>query len=165
MHTRTIHLLASYAPLRARKFWTLINALLCLWSILLLIELLFISTPLERLESTQAYLTYNFGMTLVWVIEVCLNLCDHYRNRRQQRQIPMDGWQNRQSRPCLAIRLLDLMLLVYTISRYYRWYQKSEYNIITKYCYQNDNTSPLYIPTEHIIVQHYIQTFYFTTDH
>lgn len=84
-------MLASYAPLRARKFWTLINALLCLWSILLLIELLFISTPLERLESTQAYLAYNFGTTLAWVIEVCLNLCDHYRNRRRRRRADSDG--------------------------------------------------------------------------
>lgn len=67
---------STYSPLKAPQLWTRINAVLVIWSVLLLIEILFTIGPLERLEGTRAYLTYNFGATLVWVAQVGLIILD-----------------------------------------------------------------------------------------
>ena len=67
---------STYSPLKAPQLWTRINAVLVIWSVLLLIEILFTLGPLERLEGTRAYLTYNFGATLVWVAQVGLTILD-----------------------------------------------------------------------------------------
>ena len=53
-----------------------INAVCLAWSILLLIEIIFTLGPLDRLEGTRAYITYNFGTTLVWVVEVGLTVLE-----------------------------------------------------------------------------------------
>lgn len=64
------------SPLRARKTWMWINAVCLAWSILLFIEIIFTLGPLDRLEGTRAYITYNFVTTLVWVVEVGLTVLD-----------------------------------------------------------------------------------------
>lgn len=67
---------SSCSPLRAPKTWMWINAVCLAWSILLFIEIIFTLGPLDRLEGTRAYITYNFGTTLVWVVEVGLTVLD-----------------------------------------------------------------------------------------
>ena len=64
------------SPLRAPKTWMWINAVCLAWSILLFIEIIFTLGPLDRLEGTRAYITYNFVTTLVWVVEVGLTVLD-----------------------------------------------------------------------------------------
>ncbi len=46
------------------------------WSALLFVYLLFTFKPLERLEGTREYLTYNFGSTLYWVLECGLTFAE-----------------------------------------------------------------------------------------
>ena len=58
------------------KTWIWINAVCLAWSILLFIEIVLTLGLLERLEGTRAYITYNFGTTLVWVVEVGLTVLD-----------------------------------------------------------------------------------------
>ncbi len=66
--------LSAYAPPQAPILWTWINLICLVWSTLLLIEILFTLSPLDRLEGTRCYLVYNLGTTLVWIAEVGLTL-------------------------------------------------------------------------------------------
>jgi len=68
--------LSTYSPLKARTLWIRINLIFVLWSALLFLDLLFTIGPLERLDGTQEYLTYNFGSTLFWVLEAGLTALD-----------------------------------------------------------------------------------------
>ena len=58
-----------------------INAVCLAWSILLFIEIMFTLGPLDRLEGTRAYITYNFVTTLVWVVEVGLTVLDDMKQQ------------------------------------------------------------------------------------
>ena len=69
------------SPLRAPKTWMWINAVCLAWSILLFIEIIFTLGPLDRLEGTRAYITYNFVTTLVWVVEVGLTVLDDMKQQ------------------------------------------------------------------------------------
>ena len=63
-----------------------INAVCLAWSILLFIEIIFTLGPLDRLEGTRAYITYNFVTTLVWVVEVGLTVLDDMKQSILSRQ-------------------------------------------------------------------------------
>ena len=71
--------------------WTVINAILCVWSLLLLYQILWTSqSPTDRLYGERLYLIWNFGTTLVWCLEVGWTMRiksqdnnDDNRNRRQ----------------------------------------------------------------------------------
>ena len=65
----------SIAPIKAPKLWTLINAICLIWSIILAIDFTYSETPspLNELSNKHAYLVWNFGTTIVWLIEVGLN--------------------------------------------------------------------------------------------
>ncbi|CAJ1938987.1 unnamed protein product [Cylindrotheca closterium] len=73
-----ITFLQQLTPNRARKAWIIIDATVVVWSILLLVELLTTLTPKFRLEGERAYLVYNFGATLIWMVASGLHLLDHY---------------------------------------------------------------------------------------
>lgn len=68
-----------YSPNSAPRAWLLINGAILAWSVLLLCELLLTISPEDRLEGTRAYLLYNFGATLIWVVEVGLHLLEHHQ--------------------------------------------------------------------------------------
>ena len=67
--------------------WLWINAICAVWSLLLVIEILWTLSPLDRLEGTRAYLSYSFGTTIIWVFEVIV----HLWNRKRHPQHAGDG--------------------------------------------------------------------------
>mmetsp|Transcript_30815 Transcript_30815/g.45607 ORF Transcript_30815/g.45607 Transcript_30815/m.45607 type:complete len:224 (+) Transcript_30815:72-743(+) len=93
---------STYSPLKARKLWIRINLFLLLWSCLLFIDLLFTIGPLERLEGTREYLTYNFGSTLVWVVEVGLTVLDMNMNANMDTNVH-DGERVAHEGPMLSV--------------------------------------------------------------
>ena len=75
---------ASYAPLKSRKSWILINAICLVWSILLCFDIYYKPGPLERLEGTHAYLTWSCVTTIVWVVEAVLTFLDMRQSTTNQ---------------------------------------------------------------------------------
>lgn len=60
------------------SFWTLVNFILCLWSIVLVYEILGTEGPLERRYGQQLYLIWNFGSTIAWCFEIGLTVWHHH---------------------------------------------------------------------------------------
>ena len=54
----------------SKRFWCCMNLMCCVWSILLVLEIVWTIQPLDRLEGTHAYLVWCFGTTIIWCIEV-----------------------------------------------------------------------------------------------
>lgn len=87
-----------FSPAKAIKPWMWINAFVFGWSVLLLIELVTTLSPGDRLEGTQAYLVYNFGATIIWVVESSLNGVDFACENKEQRAPSVDAsWFDRNS--------------------------------------------------------------------
>ena len=62
------------APVNAPRLWTLINAICFIWSICLAIDLIYADAPslLDHLSHKFAYLVWNFGTTIIWLMEIGL---------------------------------------------------------------------------------------------
>lgn len=77
---RLLEWITSYCPRRNYGIWLYMNTSIVLWSLLLLAELCLTEDPEStriRMEGTEAYLVYNFGAMLVWVLGAGLHLLDH----------------------------------------------------------------------------------------
>ena len=62
---------AKFVPKNAPYSWLVVNAVLCIWSLLLAIEIAMDPT-LRPLERTHLYLVWNFGSCFCWCAELAL---------------------------------------------------------------------------------------------
>lgn len=85
---------STYSPLKARTLWMKINLIFLLWSALLFLDLLFTIGPLERLDGTREYLTYNFSATLFWVLEAGLTALDMNMQRNVDEGLMRSSFNN-----------------------------------------------------------------------
>lgn len=91
--------------------WFCINLTCFVWSFLLLIEILWTVEPLDRLQGTHVYLTWNFGTTIIWVVETALPVCTL-------------GWKS--SFFQMGEWILALYFLVDSIALFQQWQQPDE---------------------------------------
>ena len=99
MKKRLIAFLQRLSPSHAVKSWLIIDSIIVLWSILLLLELWDTLTPNLRLKGERAYLVYNFGTTLIWVIACDLHLLDHYIRYHSAKRRPQEGEEEEENNP------------------------------------------------------------------
>jgi len=126
-----MHYLLAIAPQKSPLLWFRVNSTLFVWSVLLLIELLFTEAPLERLEGTRAYLAWNFVTTLVWFGEVGLKC--YYIND----SIIRDGWTQLHQIIFLQTRqdietFVELMLAIYYLidsAKVFRSWHKADIDL------------------------------------
>lgn len=101
-------------PTKALEPWRWINASVLWCSVLILMELLATLAPEKRLEGTHAYLVYNFGATLIWVVQSSLDAVDFVcEPNNQAPSPPSDGilWLKQNSSWLLL--LLEWTVAVY----------------------------------------------------
>lgn len=60
------------SPQRNKERWLFINAIVLMWSVVLLIQIV-----LEQNSVEFGYLIYNFGFCFIWAVEVGLNIFDY----------------------------------------------------------------------------------------
>ncbi|CAJ1938944.1 unnamed protein product [Cylindrotheca closterium] len=73
--------ITAYCPRQNYGIWLYTNTSVLLWSLLLLAELCMTDDPSrtrDRIEGTEAYLVYSFGVMLVWNLGAGLHLLDHF---------------------------------------------------------------------------------------
>ena len=66
-------------PAKNPSFWTYVNAILCIWSVVLVYMILVTAEGVvERRFGEQLYLIWNFATTAVWCLEIGLTVWYHY---------------------------------------------------------------------------------------
>jgi hypothetical protein len=137
--------LAKYAPMNAPLSWFVVNAVLFLWSLLQVIEIVMDST-LYPLYRTQLYLLWNFGTTFCWCTEVVLTALAHTQEAQRTENAQGNSWAT----------ILELVLAIYftidSIHLFQRW-RKPDGDIVGElfdatlntigYCYLMLKAKPL----------------------
>uniref|UniRef100_A0A7S2EUL1 Uncharacterized protein n=1 Tax=Trieres chinensis TaxID=1514140 RepID=A0A7S2EUL1_TRICV len=114
--------LVSYSPFRARKTWITINSMCLLWSILLILELAFTLDPLDRLEGTRVYLSYNFVTTIIWLLEVGLTLADVYATNHRESCFECLHFRTRQDVELMVELIVALYFFGGSLQVFFQWY-------------------------------------------
>ena len=113
---------AKFAPRHAPFSWLVINAGLCLWSLLLVIEIA-MDPELHPLERTHLYLLWNFGSCICWCTELALTAWADYQETNRTNKAIGSSWA----------KILEFVLAIYFTSdsiQVFRQWRQAEDDIV-----------------------------------